>query len=283
MVLAPGLGNSGIASWERSAFHPIRLLAGEFTIVAVDQRHAGRSTGNLGPFSYEQAAADQLAVLDALALDEVHLLGESIGCACAWRLTQDAPDRIRSLVAIRPVGILHGANVMSTFLSLFDDTIRVARAGGVGRVVRAADASAGLEENREAGPFGPRIGRDPGFRDQVSALTVDEYISLAVRFRDGMWPEGSPWFSVSSEWMTQCDVPMLVLPGNDVLHPRGLAGELAGIARRATRLDDRWFQPERLAATTGLVRDFLFRHTSHDGHRSAALTRLRGRAGSWSN
>jgi 3-oxoadipate enol-lactonase len=69
------------------------------TCVALDLRgHGGSDRG--GPFSVAAWAEDCAAVIDALELGPVHLVGASVGGAIVVELAVDRPDAVRSLTAV---------------------------------------------------------------------------------------------------------------------------------------------------------------------------------------
>jgi pimeloyl-ACP methyl ester carboxylesterase len=260
LLLAPGGVSSRFEAWERSAINPIRELSGDFLVIAMDQRHAGRSPAPAAPFSYDLTAGDQLAVLDAVGARQAHVMGGCIGCAYAWRLVHDAPERIAAVVCQDPVG-LDESTSLGTFYRMFDETMRLARAGGMEAVVEAALADPMFMNNNAAGPFAQRIHDDPAFREEMRTMMVESYVALVVRFRDGIWPDNPPYFSVPDGWMARCPAPMLVLPGSDPFHPTGIAHRICLTAPRARCLDVDCRSPKKLAATIGAIRDFLGEHT----------------------
>lgn len=259
LLIAPGGVSSQIASWERSAINPITAFAGDFMVIGMDQRHAGKSHAPAAPFSYDLTVADQLAVLDAVGVSRAHVMGGCIGCAHAWRLIHDAPERITAAVCQNPVG-LDETNNLGVFFRMFDETMRLARAEGMNAVVQAAEEHPIFAENNAAGPFAQRIHDDPEFREELRRMPVERYIALVVRFRDGVWPNNPPYFTVSDEWMTRCPAPMLVLPGSDPFHPTGIAHRICRTAPNARCLDVDCRSPEKLEATIATVRAFLLKH-----------------------
>ena len=259
LLIAPGGVSSQIESWTRSAINPIKEFADDFLVIGMDQRHAGRSPAPVAPFSYDLTAGDQIAVLDAVGARQAHVMGGCIGCAHAWRLVHDAPERIAAVVCQAPVG-LDETNTLGTFFRMCDETMRLARAEGMDAVVRAALANPVFAANNAAGPFAQRIHDDPAFREQVRAMTVESYVALIVRFRDGIWPATPPFFTVSAEWMTRCPAPMLVLPGSDPFHPTGIARLICRTAPRARCLDADCRAPAKLGATVATVRAFFSEH-----------------------
>ena len=260
LVIAPGGVSSQIESWERSAINPIREFADGFMVIGMDQRHAGRSPAPAAPFTYALATGDQLAVLDAVGAPRAHVMGGGIGCAHAWRLVREAPERIAAVVCQDPVG-LDGTNALGTFFGMFDETMRLARAEGMDAVVRAAQENPVFAANYAAGPFAQRIHDDPAFREQIRGMTVESYVALIVRFRDGIWPDCPPFFTVSAEWMARCPAPLLALPGSGPFHLTAIARLICRIAPRARCLDVDCRSLAKLRSTVVSVRAFFPEHT----------------------
>ena len=123
LLLAPGGMRSSITFWDRAPFHPVREFAGQFRVIAMDQRNAGESRA---PISAEDGwlsyADDQLALLDELEVDRCHLHGGCIGGAFALALIARAPERVRSAVLQQPIGF-SGTN-REVFYELFDGWAR---------------------------------------------------------------------------------------------------------------------------------------------------------------
>jgi pimeloyl-ACP methyl ester carboxylesterase len=67
-------------------------------------------------------------------------------------------------------------------------------------------------------------------------------------------------FSVSTEYVRTCPVPLLVLPGDDNFHPAATAREIVELAPRA-ELVPVWRTPEVIDETVRRVRAFLTAHT----------------------
>jgi pimeloyl-ACP methyl ester carboxylesterase len=73
-------------------------LADRFTLFAPDLRGFGDSDKpDDGPFGPEQHAADMLALLDALDLPQVGIVGHDVGGAVMQPLARSAPERIAGL------------------------------------------------------------------------------------------------------------------------------------------------------------------------------------------
>ncbi len=68
-----------------------------FEVITYDHRGVGDSSRLDGPFTIADLAGDAAGLLDALALDSVHVLGISMGGMVAQELTLAHPARVRSL------------------------------------------------------------------------------------------------------------------------------------------------------------------------------------------
>ena len=91
---------------ERATLNPLAAYRGEFRLIAMDQRNAGRSTGPLDvPDPWGALADDQLAVLDHLGIDKFHVMGCCIGGSYILKLIERAPARVVAAVLEQPIGV----------------------------------------------------------------------------------------------------------------------------------------------------------------------------------
>jgi pimeloyl-ACP methyl ester carboxylesterase len=95
----PVLAIHGISS-HRRLWNWLRAESPDLTLIAPDLRGRADSLGVTGPSSVPQHADDMVAVLDALELDRVHVLGMSMGGFVAVDLAARFPQRVKSLVLI---------------------------------------------------------------------------------------------------------------------------------------------------------------------------------------
>ncbi len=106
LLLAPGGMHSAASLWSNMPYDPLRELAGAYRLVAMDQRNAGASTATItGDDGWSDYADDQLSLMDHLGIEEFHVLGMCIGGPFTFGLLRAAPERVRSAVALQPVGI----------------------------------------------------------------------------------------------------------------------------------------------------------------------------------
>ena len=95
VLLIAGLG---YATWCWTELR--EALGTELSLTAFDNRGAGRSAKPPGPYSIAQLADDAAAVLDALGLAEVAVLGHSMGGYIALTLALRHPRKVRSLTLV---------------------------------------------------------------------------------------------------------------------------------------------------------------------------------------
>lgn len=76
----------------------ISQLAAAHTVLVYDLRGHGDSDVPPGPYTLSDFAEDLVGLLDALGLEQVHLVGISLGGMIAQQLVLTGPERVRSLV-----------------------------------------------------------------------------------------------------------------------------------------------------------------------------------------
>ncbi len=89
---------SGLADEGACWVDQVAGLKDRYRLTTFDNRGVGRSSTPDGPFRISDFAADTAALMDALELEHVHVVGSSMGGAIAQELALAHPDRIRSLV-----------------------------------------------------------------------------------------------------------------------------------------------------------------------------------------
>jgi len=106
LLIAPGGMRSANELWNDMPWNPRTELSGEYRLIGMDQRNAGRSTGPVtADHGWATYTGDQLALLDHLGIDCCHVVGMCIGGPYIMSLLAAAPERFASAVALQPVGI----------------------------------------------------------------------------------------------------------------------------------------------------------------------------------
>jgi pimeloyl-ACP methyl ester carboxylesterase len=171
LIFAPGGLRSELAFWRQNPSNPaaappwmdpMTALAPHFTVVAMDQRNAGRSCAALTPEDgWHSFAEDHLALMDHLGHRRFHVMGGCIGASFCLKLCALAPGRITAAVLQNPIGFADNR-------ATWDAAVR-----GFAEIMRARDP--GLDDTVVA-RFGANLfGGDFVFsvtRDEVRRCTV---------------------------------------------------------------------------------------------------------------
>ncbi len=114
LLFSPGGLRSQLAYWRASPADPTKpaawmdpmvALADKFTVVGMDQRHAGASrAGVSADHGWHTFAEDHLALMDHLGFDKFHVMGGCIGGTFCLTLCKMAPGRVASAVLQNPIG-----------------------------------------------------------------------------------------------------------------------------------------------------------------------------------
>lgn len=97
-----GPGASGVSNFSRN----IDALARDYRVIVPDLPGYGRSTKGVdGADPFGDLANAIRGLMNHLAIEKAHLVGNSYGGACALRLALDTPDRVAKLVLMGPGGI----------------------------------------------------------------------------------------------------------------------------------------------------------------------------------
>jgi pimeloyl-ACP methyl ester carboxylesterase len=119
LILAPGGMRSSIPFWDLTPFHPVRELADQFQVIAMDQRNAGQSRAPVrATDGWQSYTSDHIALLNHLGIESCHILGGCIGAAFCLALIAAAPTRVTAAVLQQPIG-LAGDN-RGAFHKMFD-------------------------------------------------------------------------------------------------------------------------------------------------------------------
>ncbi|MBN3785319.1 alpha/beta fold hydrolase [Burkholderia sp. Ac-20353] len=102
MLHGGGPGASGMSNYSRN----VDALACHYRVVVPDMPGYGKSTKGLDrgdPFG--DLAANMLGMLDALNIRRAHVIGNSLGGACALRMALERTDAVGRLVLMGPGGV----------------------------------------------------------------------------------------------------------------------------------------------------------------------------------
>jgi pimeloyl-ACP methyl ester carboxylesterase len=141
VIFVHGLGGSLRSWWAQLA----ACETADRRAIAYDQRGAGLSSKQPGPYSVARWAADLERALDAFDAERAVLVGHSVGCMIAEHAAVALGERVRGLVMIG--GALRWRPEARP---VFEERVRLAREGRMDEIA-AAVATTGLSERSRAG------------------------------------------------------------------------------------------------------------------------------------
>ncbi len=226
LMLLPGGGlNSTISFFTRnSPFNAIEEFRGEYRSIAADLRNApaGQSTGPVeADRPWDSYADDQLGLMDHLGIDKFMVMGFCIGGPFIWNLLKRAPNRVVAAVLAQPVG------------------------------------------------WRPEM-RDPAYpgvfwRTWGALLTAQRpeiTLPMTDKFVSKMFESNPDFvFTVTRDFVRNCQTPVLILPDDIPAHPYDVAMECAMLAPKAEVSIFPWKEPkERIPLAVRQVHSFLKAH-----------------------
>ncbi len=113
IVLVHGFGGN-LENW---LLNHAALCEGGRTVAALDLPGHGESTKALQSGSLDALSSAVLAYMDAVDIEQAHLVGHSMGAAICMAVARKAPDRVKSLSLLAPAGL--GQPVDSAFIQGF--------------------------------------------------------------------------------------------------------------------------------------------------------------------
>jgi pimeloyl-ACP methyl ester carboxylesterase len=115
LLYAPGGLKSQMEMWGGTSaaypngfpwMDPRKALSDKFTVVAMDQRNAGKSVADVKPdHGWHTFAGDHFALMDHLGFDKFHVMGGCIGGSYCFEAIEHDPERVAAAVVQNPIGL----------------------------------------------------------------------------------------------------------------------------------------------------------------------------------
>lgn len=237
LILAHGFGGS-CRDWDAVAEH----LDPALDLVRYDQRGFGESAAEPGvPFSH---AADLIALLDALGIEQADVCGLSMGGATLLGAALQAPQRIGRLVLVSP--LLADWSWTPEWVERWKAVGRAARAGDLDQARRLWWEHPLFATVRD-GPHGGSL------KQAIDAFAGRQWV------QDDQREEGRV-----TERLHEIAIPTLLLTGGmDLPDFRSMADMIAGALPHVQRIDDpsagHMLTLERSAQVAAAITAFLAR------------------------
>jgi pimeloyl-ACP methyl ester carboxylesterase len=197
LLVIPGGGlNSTIEGLKTHPFNPLVEFSNEFRVIAADLRNAkgGRSSGPLETDRpWDAYTDDHLGLMDHLGIRQFIVLGFCIGGPFIWNLLKRAGDRVVAAVPVQPSGYRHEMPELSY-------------------------------KNNMKG-WGPEL---CARRPDITMAMVDKFLGNMYRGERADFV-----YTVTRDFVRQCQTPILILPDDVPGHPYAVALESAYLAPNA--------------------------------------------------
>jgi pimeloyl-ACP methyl ester carboxylesterase len=222
LLIIPGGGlNSTVEGLKTHPFNPLTELSNEFRVIAADLRNAkgGQSTGPLeAERPWDAYTDDHIGLMDHLGIGKFMVLGFCIGGPFIWNLLKRAGDRVVAAVPVQPSGYRHEMPELSY--------------------------------NNNMKGWGPEL---CARRPDIAMAQVDKFLSNMYRGERADFV-----YTVSRDFVRQCQTPVLILPDDVPGHPYAVALESAYLAPNAQVSLYPWkMNPRQIQLALGHVRAFL--------------------------
>jgi pimeloyl-ACP methyl ester carboxylesterase len=219
LMFSPGGFDSTLEGWRTVGVYKrldlLARLSARYTCITYDRRESGQSSARVERVQWEDYVAQGLGLLDHLGIERAHLMGGCVGCSTAAATAVAHPERVRSMVLYSPAG---GARYRMKQHQRFVQHLAFVDEHGLDGVVALAMSSdKGFTADPRVGPWVSAIRSSTEFAGLYADLDVDRYrvtVSGLVRLlfdRDTV-PGAEP------EDLMVCDVPALIVPGQDESH-----------------------------------------------------------------
>ncbi len=219
LMFSPGGFDSTLESWRSVGIYK-RLslmdhLTQRYTCITFDRRESGRSGGRLERISWADYVRQGVGLLDALGIESAHLMGGCVGCSAVAAIGVAHPDRVRSMVLYSPAG---GVKYRLKQHQRFEQHLAFVDEQGLAAVVALARETGGtFTKDPRVGPWNSVLRTDDEFAAAYAKVDAGRYrttVAGLVRLlfdRDTV-PGPEP------EDLLTCDLPALIVPGQDDSH-----------------------------------------------------------------
>jgi pimeloyl-ACP methyl ester carboxylesterase len=134
LLYAPGGLKSQMGMWGGTSaaypngfpwMDPRKALADTFTVVAMDQRNAGKSVADVQPdHGWHTFAGDHFALMDHLGFAKFHVLGGCIGGSYCFEAIEHDSSRIGAAVLQNPIGLWENRDTWDATIQGYSETVR---------------------------------------------------------------------------------------------------------------------------------------------------------------
>ncbi len=224
LMFSPGGFDATVEKWSTLGIYaktrPLDQLAARHMCIVFDRRECGQSGGVVERVTWAHYVAQGKGLLDHLGIARAHLMGGCMGCSPVMAFGIAHPDATASMILYWPVG---GAKYRINGHQRFAEHLAFVASQGLEAVVGLVkETGKPFGGDPRGGPWASTIKSDPAFAAAYAALDPDRYrlivIGMARTLLDRDTAPGA-----EPEDLMRCDIPALIVPGNDASHATSAA------------------------------------------------------------
>ena len=224
LLFSPGGFNATLESWRTHGIYRrtqlIAALERHWTCVSFDKREAGRSGGRLERVTWTDYARQGLGLLDELGIDRAAVMGGCVGCSIAAVFAVQHPERTAGVVLYSPAG---GPRYRMTQRDRFARHAEFVATEGPAAVVELArTTTGGFSDDPRLGPWATVLRWDDHLAEAFAAQAPAHYRALLTGVARTLFDRDTVP-GPEPEDLLRCDVPALVVPGQDASHATSAA------------------------------------------------------------
>ena len=211
IILSPGGLQGGASSYQEV----VEALSQEHRVVVYDRRFGGQSRSPLVVQTWDMVCDDVFGLMDALGIDQAYLGGGSFGAAISLGCAFRRPQRVR---AIFPSNIAGGVICDGYLTGKLFKSMDMAENKGISAVVDAFDP------DDRFSPFSPEIAQtDSQYRKTLEAMSTEDFQQVMRDTIYALFDGPYPTLGMPEKALKSIQVPAMVMPGNNDVHPRRVA------------------------------------------------------------
>ncbi len=224
LMYAPGGFDATADKWRnQSIYAKIKLLdhlPEHYSCIVFDRRECGQSGGRVERVTWAHYVRHGKALLEYLGHNRAHVMGGCMGCcpAAAWGVMH--PEMVLSMVLFWPVG---GAKYRLSSHQRFAEHLAFVQQNGLKAVVDlVAKEGKSFGADPRGGPWASVLKHDAAFAASYVGGDLDGYKQLIAGMgRTLVDRDTAP--GAEPEDLLRCQVPALIVPGNDAAHATSAA------------------------------------------------------------
>jgi len=224
LMFSPGGFDATIEKWSTLGIYakvkPLDHLTRHFSCILFDRRECGQSGGRVERVAWGHYVAQGKALLEHLNIAQAHLMGGCMGCSPVAAFAIAHPEAVLRMVLYWPVG---GVRYRLNGQMRFAEHLGYINRHSLAEVVALArETGKPFGADPRGGPWASILQRDPQFGAEFATLDIERY-RLIVAGMGRLLLDRDTAPGAEPEDLMRCDVPALIVPGNDGAHATSAA------------------------------------------------------------